>query len=333
MATRSETSERVLNLVRDIGAKANDLLSRAGRSALSGALLYIVTVLVAYSTLLAIFALSEVMERISARSLILAEISKSNEGLVDAIGTELTAFAASGSAPGFDQVRPELVGDYSIHMNKRQTYEVLLTRLSLLEAVGASNENDTLKSILTEFARTASASDLTEKGNIPSSISFEFSAEGKPRSKTNTASAAEQINPFGEHWEYLSNDQLLAWAVIAGGFLGAATGGLRNAFKANLVDPKVTGRLSSFVKDALLGGSAGIIVFFFLKSGDVLVPYGSESALSVSPYGGAFIAVLAGLFTEVTFDFFSQTYGRIIDRFGRFLDGPNSEPHSSNPAN
>lgn len=112
-------------------------------------------------------------------------------------------------------------------------------------------------------------------------------------------------------------EKLLALAIVVAGAIGAQIGGLR------------TKDFTTF-RDVGVGLGAGFITLLVIKGAKHLFVLNAESGnVLLNPYSMALAAVLAGLFSERSHQFFGKLFDAFIERFHAFLDGQRKTPDAA----
>ena len=86
------------------------------------------------------------------------------------------------------------------------------------------------------------------------------------------------------------------------------------------------------VRKVLLGLSAGFITFFAIKGGKtIIVLDGTSGFAPMNPYGGAFLGVLSGLFTERAFSLLRDVVDAAESKLRNATGISSGEPGANEP--
>lgn len=165
----------------------------------------------------------------------------------------------------------------------RQTYQELKGRIESLISVGADSDRQTLVSIRQDSEKLWGT--IGNKNNAEKHI-FLYSALG---------------------WlGRLNSDYLLAIAVMLCGAIGSIISSIRTA------------RVLSW-RSVLFGLAAGFIVFLAIKGGKhVFLLETQEQVVQFNPYGTSFFGLLAGMFTERSFELMAVISEAIFKKVSKF---------------
>jgi len=100
----------------------------------------------------------------------------------------------------------------------------------------------------------------------------------------------------------IRSEILFAWTLMACGIIGAAMAVLRSSTR-------------EMTRALVLGLPTGFVVFLAIKGGKHLFLLQVQGeTLALNPYGGAFAALLAGLFTEKAYEVLSIIVNDFVER-------------------
>lgn len=290
---------------------------------------------------------SKIAANITPALLVTDTIQVSNDKLI-AAGPSDAAFAAVSAAwsalqdniKATEEKRDESRDQHAAFAKQIEIYEIVLMRLSILESVGDASGGSTLSKLQERIAETRLFESERAAAKYAESIqrraydarleavimyyeAFGDSAEPAiastsvaPSTKlpeTKSLTSASWYSSLVTWPATLKSDMVLAIVLIGAGVLGAVSGGLRKSFSLErdvIISPK------AFAKDTVLGASAGFITFLVLKGGKFMfVMETAGTVVATNPYGSAFAAVLAGLFTERAYQFLSILLDGIMEKF------------------
>lgn len=167
-----------------------------------------------------------------------------------------------------------------------QVYEYLQSRLEALVSVGADNKSQTL----TEIRRDSEG--------------IRFNIQNEPDEQEPYI----LIHFFQRYILPLSSDYLLAIAIMTCGAIGASIGSIRNS-----------GHFTW--RSILFGLSSGFIIFLAIKGGkNIFLLQAHSQVIQFNPYSSGFFGLLAGMFTEKTFELLNTVTDAIFKKLKKILE-------------
>ncbi|WP_432695858.1 hypothetical protein ACQUQP_15125 [Marinobacterium sp. YM272] len=177
--------------------------------------------------------------------------------------------------------------DEAISSLKKQAqfYGQLRGKVEALISVGADRQSQTLVEIRREF------DDANSFGQSDESIGY-----------------TSILYMLQRYITQLSSDYLLAITIMTRGAIGAGIGTIRT-----------TSRFTW--RSILFGLSSGFIVFLTIKGGKhIFLLHAQGQLIQFNPYSSGFFGLLAGMFTEKTFEFLGAVTDSVFNKLKNVLD-------------
>lgn len=181
-----------------------------------------------------------------------------------------------------------LTSDAVLDIRKKiRIYEYLHSKLEALISVGAEKNEQTLVYIRREVENLGNFNNQEEeKGYYYSSILYIFQRDIMR----------------------LSSDYLLAIAIMTCGAIGSTVGSIRTNHKFSW-------------RSILFGLSSGFIVFLAIKgSKQIFLLQAQGQLIQFNPYSSGFAGLLAGMFTEKTFEFLGTVTDAVFNKLKKVIE-------------
>lgn len=183
-------------------------------------------------------------------------------------------------------ISDKLTEDAAFSLKKQNRfYDQLHGKVEALISVGADRQNQTLVEIRREF------DDANSFGPPDESVKY-----------------TSILYVFQRYITQLSSDYLLAITIMTCGAIGAGIGTIRN-----------TSRFTW--RSILFGLSSGFIVFLAIKGGKhIFLLQAQGQLIQFNPYSSGFFGLLAGMFTEKTFELLGAVTDSVFNKLKKVLD-------------
>lgn len=189
---------------------------------------------------------------------------------------------AQNSGGSSDKFTDEAISDLK---KQAQFYGHLRGKVEALISIGADRQSQTLVNIRLAFDDANSLA-LSNKSDGATSILYIFQ----------------------RYITQLSSDYLLAITIMTCGAIGAGINTIRT-----------TSRFTW--RSILFGLSSGFIVFLAIKGGkNIFLLQAQGQLIQFNPYSSGFFGLLAGMFTEKTFEFLGAVTDSVFNKLKKVLD-------------